>query len=149
VNVARNGFPCSIIVFIAALSVQIPLYCQRGSDSVDRSLAIVYLDRAIAFHEDGQDGPALALLEEALSLSGQSPDILYFMAKIDAPQLSPEYSLRVSKVARLEAALALGGFGKFSREDAVGKRRWSFATMPPIRSWKLVTHSFSFPAIIP
>jgi hypothetical protein len=119
VNVARNGFPYSIIVVIAALCVQIPLYCQRGSDSVDRSLAGIYLDRAIALHADGQDGPSLGLLEEALSLFGQSPDILYFMSKIDAPELSPGYSLRVSKVARLEAALALDGFGKFSREDAV------------------------------
>lgn len=115
---ARNGCSTSMIVLLAALWLPARLPCQAGADSTDRSLAAVYLDRAVALHDEGDDASALDLLKETLSLSAQDPDALYLMAKVDSPELSADYSLRSSKAARLEAALALGGFGRFTREDA-------------------------------
>jgi hypothetical protein len=116
--VARNGFSGSIIVCLGLLCLPMRMTCQQGSDSVDRSLAAVYLDQAIALHEQGDDAQAFGLLRESLSISGKNSDTLYLMSKIDSPLISADYSLRASKAARLDAALDLGDFGRFSREDA-------------------------------
>lgn len=115
---ARRHIGVQLIVSFAVLALAGPSFSQNGANSTDRSLAAAYLERAAALHGSGEDREAMELLGEALSLDGRSSDALYLLSLVDSPALSPGYSLRASRLARLEAAVALGRFERYSREEA-------------------------------
>ncbi len=118
---SRGRFNSLFLAFLlsAFCAAAVRLLAQEPGAQVDEQLAQLYLDHAATAYEAGRQAEAYELAGQSLSLSGRNSDALYLLGLCDSPALSPDFSLRSSRIARYQAALSQDSFRVFNAQDCL------------------------------